>query len=235
MKKLFIILSSAFLLGACDSGDITDKVYSDETATFSAQVKCQVRGLETWPQNYNVCLAAFNGESDYSLVQKQLVPSDGQQLLTNIPVTATEVGIYVTNNLRRRVLTLSSVTLDDTQTPSDTVLISLPEVANLTMFNAIQSAVFDNSSYNCSACHGSQNPRAGLSLVQGQSYASLVDVPSSRVSGAVRVVSGDAKNSVLYQALEEGNPTHLRYDHSNLTTTYVVQLIKDWINNGALE
>ncbi len=48
---------------------------------------------------------------------------------------------------------------------------------------------------NCVGCHGTS---AGLSLATGDAYTNLVDVVSQNYVPALRVVSGDPANSVLY-------------------------------------
>ena len=70
-------------------------------------------------------------------------------------------------------------------------------------FSSIQQNIFnapDSSGRpGCISCHNANGARftAGLSLVEGVSYQSLVGIPSSAKAGAVRVVAGDPNASYL--------------------------------------
>ena len=56
---------------------------------------------------------------------------------------------------------------------------------------------------NCAvpACHAGAVLQAGMSLMSGDSFASLVDTASTQVDGAVRVIPGDPDNSLLVTVL----------------------------------
>ena len=223
------------MTASCDSGDIYETNTTGNTSTYKLKVTGQIVGQDSWPSGYTLCVAAFNDNSEYSLTQKQVMRSnidtDGMLniTLTNIPTTATTVGLYVTNNLRGRVVCFNSVKITDKQKYSDTIRIDLDGVTDLSIMAGVQTGIFDNNAYNCSMCHGDSNPRASLTLTDGNSYTNLVGTASTRVEGATRVVPGNAEQSVLYQALQSGNPAGLRYDHSGLANNTMLQLIKDWI------
>jgi len=84
--------------------------------------------------------------------------------------------------------------------------------------------------FHCKYCHGN-NGKLDLS-----SYASLMSGKSNH--GSLVVVPGDADNSLLYEAVSKPSE-----EQSNLTTrmpeggpylsTSQIQLIEDWINEGA--
>lgn len=75
----------------------------------------------------------------------------------------------------------------------------------------------------CIKCHGGEFPSEGLSM---ESYESLV---SGSQNGQV-IVAGDANNSLIIEMLESGE---MPKRSSNLTTEQI-QLIRQWIDEGAL-
>lgn len=234
-----LLMVSATLLTACDEGDIVDATFTDPTETLAVKFEGEVSGLDAWTDGYDVVVAAFDDASDYSVVQKQLTASaDGRSALTlsGIPTSATSIELCVTNRLRRRVVTFESIALPAAGgTPTDTLHLRLSAPLDVSMMASIQRYIFDDAACSCSLCHSGPNARAGLDLSEGRSAGSLVGVASSRVDGATRVVPGNAAESVLHQALAEGNPAGLRYDHGNLLTAVLRRLIDDWIDGGAKE
>lgn len=226
-------------LTACDEGDIVDEVFTDTTDHYVVEFTARVSGLDAWTEGYDVALAAFDGDSEYSVIQKQMAAdSDGHTkiILSGVPMSAKTVEFCVTNKLRQRVLSFESIAIDPAEhSPSDTIRFHLDGPVNVGMFASIQRYIFDGPASNCSLCHGAENGRAGLNLTQGASYAHLVGAASSRVSDAVRVVPGDAASSVLHATLAEGNPAGLRYDHSGLVSDVLRRLVDDWIEGGAKE
>ncbi len=99
----------------------------------------------------------------------------------------------------------------------------------------IQSRVFNNS---CafSGCHGGAAPAAGQNLSPGRSFANLVNVPSSQNSSFIRVIPGDADNSLLVRKLEGTAPFGSRMPLGRAPLgSSDIQLIRDWIDAGALD
>lgn len=240
MKRslLYIFIGAAIAtLTACDEGNITDEVFVDETESYVVKFTGDVSGVDRWADDYDIVLAAFDGESEYSVIQKQLTATDDGRttlILSGVPTTARSIELCVTNKLRHRVITFESLVIDPAEhSPSDTISITLPSPVDVGMFASIQRFVFDGSAYNCSLCHGAENGRAGLDLTQGRSHDNLVNAASTRVEGAVRVEPGNTSTSVLHCALAEGNPAGLRYDHSGLVDDVIRRLIDDWIDAGA--
>ena len=240
MKRSLLYLfigASAVGLTACDEGDITDEVFVDVTESYVVKFTGDVTGIDRWSEGYDIVLAAFDSESDYAVIQKQLTHTDDAHtilILSGVPTTARSIELCVTNKLRRRIISFERLTIDPSEhSPSDTISITLPSSIDVGMFASIQRFVFDGATYNCSLCHGAENGRAGLDLTQGRSHDNLVNAASTRVEDAVRVVPGNASASVLHSALAEGNPTGLRYDHSGLVDEVIRRLIDDWIDAGA--
>ncbi|MDO4211931.1 MAG: hypothetical protein Q4D23_09515 [Bacteroidales bacterium] len=240
MKRslLYIFIGAAIAtLTACDEGDITDEVFVDETESYVVKFTGDISGVDRWAEDYDIVLAAFDGESDYSVIQKQVTATDDARttlILSGVPTTARSIEFCVTNKLRRRVISFESLAIDPSEhSPSDTLRLDLTSPINVGMFASIQRYIFDGAAYNCSLCHGAENGRAGLDLTQGRSHENLVSTASTRVEGGTRVVPGNASASVLHSALAEGNPAGLRYDHSGLIDDVVRRLIDDWIDAGA--
>lgn len=223
------------LLTSCDSGDIVDSTYSDSGIGYVARLEARVSGLDKLPAGYKVSLAAFSNDNDISIGEVDItqgdISADGNVRVTysGISSEATRLELCLENKLRRRIVTMASVEIENNHSVADTIRLTLADNIDLSTYSIIQDYVFDGPRYNCSACHGATGGRAGLSLAKGNSYENLMNVPSTRVAGGVRVVPGNPAGSVLYQALEEGNPTGLRYDHSAITDSYIVRLIGDWI------
>ncbi|MFV8817025.1 hypothetical protein [Haliea sp. E17] len=97
----------------------------------------------------------------------------------------------------------------------------------------IQSRVF-NVSCAFSGCHGSG--AGGLNLKAGQSFANLVNIPSSQNSSFIRVIPGDADNSLLVRKIEGTQPFGLRMPlGGGPLSSANIQLIRDWIDAGALD
>lgn len=237
---LYIFIGAAPLLfSGCDEGNITDEIFVNDSESYVVKFTADVSGIERWPDGYDIALAAFDGESDYSIIQKQLTADeDGKAalVLSGIPTTARSIELCVTNKLRQRILTFESTPVAAGEMPtSDTIFITLPHPIDVGMFAAIQHYIFDGTAYNCSLCHSAENGRAGLDLSAGNSHSNLVGVASTRVEGGTRVVAGEAALSVLHSALAPDNPAGLRYDHSGLLASTLRRLIDDWIDAGAKE
>lgn len=242
MKRslLYIIIAASIgALTACDEGDIVDEIFASDAETYTVKFTAVLNGLDSWGTAYDIAVAAFDDASEYSVIQKQIVTDEAGRaaiVLSGVPRGARTIEFCATNKLRRRIVTFESLAIDPAEmSPSDTIRLNVATPIDVGMFAAIQHYIFDGTAYNCSLCHGAENGRAGLDLSDGHSYANLVGISSSRVAGGTRVVPGDADGSVLHQALAEGNPAALRYDHSGLLGDPLRRLVDDWISLGAKE
>ena len=91
----------------------------------------------------------------------------------------------------------------------------------------------------CVQCHGANGrPAAGLNLTEGNAYASLVDVPSTRREGYMRVESGNAEASLLHLILSEGGENLLSHNHTEILSSQfktnleeMETLIDSWIDH----
>jgi hypothetical protein len=75
----------------------------------------------------------------------------------------------------------------------------------------------------CIKCHGGDFPSEGLNI---ESYESLM---AGSQNGQV-VVAGDSSNSLLFEKIESGEMPKRGSD----LTSEQIQLIQQWINEGAL-
>lgn len=233
MKTRCLLAVAALIsLSSCDEGRIYDDTDVVEERGVRVSMTGRLSGLDTWPDGYTVVLAAFDGKSDYAIVAKPVgtVP-EGGDVSMEMEVTGGEpaaVELCAVNRLRRRVATFASVPCNAFM---NGVELDAGDV-DVSMFSAIQHDVFNTT---CANCHGaSTHAAAGLYLTEGHSYSSLVGVGSQLLPDAQRVALGDADVSVLYNAIATDLSAGWRYDHTKeIISTITIDLIKDWIDNGA--
>lgn len=86
-------------------------------------------------------------------------------------------------------------------------------------------------------CHGGAYPASNLNLTVGNSYAQLVNVAAAGCSGGeIRVVAGDSANSELAKKiLGVGFCSGTQMPKLGSLSAAEVQIIIDWIDNGALD
>lgn len=243
MRTLLSLFAFALLLVACDSGDIPEREYTIEKTGLTANLTGLATGLADWGDKYELVLAAFDDQSDYSLVQKDLPSShpDGTALnftLAGIPPTANTIELCVVGRLRDRIATLAEVKITDEMraNPRTPIVIDLG-TKRLDRFGVVEGTIFHN---RCEGCHKGATPPRGLSLEAGRSHAQLVGVVSRVLPPEMRVVAGDASKSWLIKILEAPHEA-LRFDHSKFfaprsdgrSTQGELELLKHWINEGA--
>lgn len=232
--KFVLLLMMIPGLTACDDGEIPRKTYTATTEGLTAKLTGTITGTGGWPDYYQVALAAFDDQSEYSLTQVLVSPeADGTVNLTlsGISTDAQTIELCITNKLRKRILTLAET--QTTQAQGDTIYLQADNV-DAAMYSAIQTEIFNTT---CAQCHGgSTTAAANLYLTQGNSYASLVNQPSTTTQDATRVIPGNSDESVLHLAINAGNELNLGYNHEYLiTSSAMLRLIDEWIDNGAQE
>jgi hypothetical protein len=108
--------------------------------------------------------------------------------------------------------------------------------------SSIQASIFSASDSSsrlaCVQCHTNvgRTPAAGINLIAGQSYASLVGRNSTAKAGAVLVVPGDPDNSYLLDKLNGASSiVGLRMPRNNgpFLTAGQISIIRRWIQLGA--
>lgn len=234
MKREVITFLSALLLlsslaVSCDDGKIYNEGRSTEREGGTVKLTAKIDGVDSWPGGYSVVLAGFVPDNEFAQTAKGITPAaDGsiEMILAGIPGEVNQIEICVINKLRKRVTSFYEVGF--TEQP-DTVRLDAGTL-DASMFNSIQTEIFDRS---CTACHGgSTEPAAGLYLTEGKSYDALVNVVADKSKeGLMLVKPGNAAESFLHVILHENV---LNYDHTNIiTTSNTLTLLDDWINNGA--
>lgn len=236
MKKTtfaLLIAISQLGLASCDDGTIYPESATSPTGKV-VKLEGTLMGLENWASTYHIAIAGFvNAEDEYAELSKQISASDIQNgkttvVLAGIKDEITEVRLCALDRLRRHIVTFAKINVTSA---TDTVRMSLG-VQDIGMFNAIQQTLFNTT---CANCHGAANQAAaGLYLTEGDSYAALVGQPSTKVEGENIVEPADAGKSVLYRALSSDITASWHYNHqSEVTSTDILLLINNWINNGA--
>ena len=234
------LLCLTMLCAACDSGDIEDRGYSIMEHGKVVKLTARVSGIRSWKNGCAVALAGFAKDDNYATMQRTLPAStaDGEEIvlvLNNITEKIETVEFAITNNLRKRIITLRSVALADYEDTQDTIRLDLGNI-DVSMFGALQQGLFNKA---CIQCHGGNGrSAAGLNLTEGQAMSNLVDVPSTRKEGMVRIQSGNASQSLLYQILSEGGEDILNYNHTEVLSSQfkenrdgILGLIDEWISS----
>lgn len=124
-----------------------------------------------------------------------------------------------------------------TPTPTSTATPTPPTVPTSTAptLATIQTQIFDVS---CAGCHTDvgRTPAGGLNLKAGSAHAALVNVASTGMAGATRVIPGNANTSYLVQKLE-GAPgiagNRMPRNGPPFLADAQVLMIRNWITAGA--
>ena len=246
MKQILILFATlctiCLLSTSCDDGHIDDPVFDYNSDGYNVQITGTFKRLDTWTGNYSVVAAAFNDESEYSLIQKVLPSAATDSTtevvsLSNVSAHAQTIEIAVVNTLRKRVATIYSYPIPNNQHPDDTIKINVGEL-NVGMFGAINQFIFQGTSTNCARCHSTADGVEHLDLTAENADASLVNVVADKDSTQTRVLPFDAANSFFYKVIKDGDES-ISYSHTGLFTEdkYAVflDIIASCINGGAKE
>lgn len=236
MKKyilFFLLLILLVGLHACDEGRIYANAVIATGEGRTVKMTGRISGVDKWSGDYSVVVAGFDDESDYAIVSKVVPVSEADNdeiLLTMSGITdeVTTVELCVINKLRKRIVSLVSMECTEI---ADTIVMDAGTV-DASMYNAIQQKIFNAT---CTACHGlSTTPGGGLNLLEEHSHADLVNQPSTSVDGMMRVVPGNAQESILHLILGTDISAEWRIDHSRMITSPEMQsLVSNWIDDGA--
>lgn len=226
-KSLILILIFGLAMAACDEGKIYPTTGYGPRQGRTVRLSGDLRGVDSYPEGYTLSLSGFSDESEYAVISRNVLDAGGT-LLEGIPDEVTRVSLCVIDRLRKPVVEFGSIPLGEA---TDTVEMEVGQL-DCSMFGAIDRAVFQTT---CAQCHGATGYAAGgLNLTTGRAYGDLVGVPSRVVPGETRVVAGESANSLLYKALSTGMSATWRYDHSSeVVNPATLELIRDWIDNGA--
>ena len=241
----FIFSFLSLHLVSCDSGDIEEQSYTITDKGHTVKLTAVLSGIDTWESRYSISLAGFSTGDNYAQVVRSLpnTTPDGtrvEMILSNIGDNINTVELAITNRLRERIITLARVNLEDYTNKKDTIYMDLG-VTDVSKFGALQLGLFNMA---CIQCHGGNGGAgaAGLNLTEGRSFANLVNVPSSRKEGMMRVVGGNAQESLLHQMMAEGGENLLHVNHTEILSNQfrenlneVRQLIDEWIGELKVE
>ena len=234
MKSIiYSLLLGALVLSSCDDGRIEEEDINLVEDGRVAKLDVQLEGQASWPSGYAISIAGFSEDSPYAQITKSIrTDKNGQASVTlsGIPENVKTLEICVINSIRRRIVSFYTMEAPNT---NDTIRINAGSL-NVGMYASIQKQIFDKQ---CAHCHSGSAWSASLNLNEGVSYANMKNEASKLVEGKNRVTPGNAENSVLYETLASDVSANWKHDHSKIMITDPVglQLIKDWINNGAEE
>lgn len=219
-------------LTSCDDGKIFDNNVITQEEGVTVKMTGNISGLDSWVSGYEVAVAGF-GDSEYAVISKDVIANaDGSDAITVVMAGVTSevntIELCVIDRLRKRVATFKSMECNQS---SDTIHFDVGNI-RASMHNAIQQSVFN---VTCAQCHGGSNfAAAGLYLTEGKSYDAMVGVDSKLITGDMIVNPGDASTSSLYKTLSSNVSSTWSYDHSvEVLSTTTLDLIKNWIDNGA--
>ncbi len=235
-RNIFKLFLPALLIVAisCDDGKIYEETVRVTSEGGSIRLTGQIEGNNNWPSGYTIALAGFSDDSEYAKTAKNITTGNNGAMditLTSIPSDVTSIEICAINRLRKRIV--SFYTYDYTE-QTDTIYIETGTV-DANMFNSIQTNVFDRT---CINCHGGSTSAAdGLYLTEGQSYNALVNVVADKSEDSLLLVNpGNSEESFLHLVLNTDITSDWAMDHINMVTSSdLLNLIDDWIDNGAVE
>ena len=239
--SLFILSLFTLPLASCDSGDIEEQAVSIEDKGYTVKLTAVLTGIDSWESKYSVSLAGFTTGDNYAQVVRAIpntTPNNTriELILSNIGDEINTVELAITNRLRERIITLASVNMDDFTDEKDTIRLDVGNI-DVRRFSALQTGLFDKA---CIQCHGGNGGAgaAGLSLIREKAYSQLVNKPSTRKEGMMRVAGGIPEQSLIHQILSEGGENILHMNHTEILSNQfkenqneVRTLIDEWINN----
>ena len=230
-KYLCILAALTALLVSCDSGPVDESIAYVPQEGRTVKVTGTFSGMDTWPDGYTVAVAGFSQASDYAVVAKNIAVGDGEvrTVMSGVSGEVTEVEVCVIDRLRVRVATFARAD-NLNELADDTIRLDVGAL-DVGMFHTVQQTVFNE---DCIACHGMSNEAArGLYLTEGRSYGCLVGKPSSADPGKLLVNPGHSNESFRHLVLHEDG--HLSHGHADILSAKPekLNLIDDWIDNGA--
>lgn len=243
MNRFFWLAIISCLLASCDSGNILDKEITIRESGKVVKFTATIIGISDWGGTYNVAVAGFSGDNQYALTQRAIPENtaDGTTIsivMNNLSTEVNTVELALTNRLRKRILTLASMTIDDFKDDGDTIRMDIGTI-RVDEIGCIQRGIFDVA---CIQCHGANGRSAGnLNLTEGNAPACLVDVDAqSSVAGQgyKRIEAGNPDASLLYKILNPGGEDILHYNHTEVLSSQfknnldeVKSIIYEWINH----
>jgi len=216
---LFLGILCSCILVSCGGSD-------SPSPSYTIKGKVQIEDIQNLPASQRIEFGLFDNNG-FNIKQRSQ--------LQNISQNTFSFNIKNINGsyLMKLFISENGIYKSDIHVFSETEInqnlnLSANELKILT-FNRIQQQVFNR----CIQCHGvSEEIAAGLNLQEGNSYANLVNIKAKN-STKNRVEPSSSENSFIMQVLNKQN---LNFDHSASTsaTKGDIELVKNWINTGAL-
>lgn len=237
-------MTALLCLASCDSGNIEEQSPDIQSNGRTVKLTATLTGTQALRDaGYSLALAGYEKGNSHAVMQRTIPSSESEEqvvlVMSNIISGISTVELCVTNNLRRRYLSLHTIQMSayENAAPTDTIYMRLGKM-DVSLMGALQEGVFDKA---CIMCHGGNGRAAAqLDLTREHAYASLVNQNSTTQPGVKRVKSGDADNSLLNIVLNEDGENILRYNHTEVLSSQfkenvnqVRQLLRQWI--GSLE
>lgn len=228
-KVFFKLIAAASLsLTGCDDG----RIYPSDTDLsgdkgLNVVMTGKISGAgNAYESGYSLALAAFNEGNEFAVVSKTVSDGSDAVELTNVSPAASSIELCVINSLRKRIMTLASISL--TESSGNRVNFDIGEI-DASPFSVIDREVFSTT---CVQCHGAAgHAAASLDLQPGMAYRMLVGIPSTVIEGEIRVKPGDAAASTLWQAVATDVSSAWSFHHNNLLTSDQSGFIESWINS----
>lgn len=206
----------------------THEYIPDEKARWNVQVSLSFTDVQYWPEGQQIRVGAFSTDDPKNPVTSIGVSNpSGENTLVAIgavPEGTYQFKVYVTENATYK----SDIVNLGEETVSSDLSLSKSGIT-LISFDRIQRQILNS----CILCHGGSSGQlaANLNLMPGSSYTQLVDVPAYKNASFQRVKVGSGTYSYLVKVLNKD----IDFDHaaSSSATTADIQLLIDWINEGA--
>lgn len=221
MKNMYKVLAIILLFVSCTKDD------ASETLKYGISGKLIIEDSQNWPTHNQLLEVAIYEQGTQNQVANTTINNTESAeisfIIPNIPAGTYDLSVLVTeNSITKSVLyTKSQINL--------TADVNVNDI-NITLltYARIQEQVFNS----CLACHGNSNQAAAnLYLTEAESYNNLVNVQSVK-SNLLRVKPNESTLSFLINVLER---SEINFEHSGSYTATEgdIQLVKNWINQGA--
>ncbi|MDE7442270.1 MAG: hypothetical protein K2M69_08915 [Muribaculaceae bacterium] len=228
-SKYIALLLGCALLGGCDEGKIYPSESDGTGAGYNVVMTGDLKGSAEYGSGYSLVLAVFEEGDDFAEISKGVEVGSGETELSNVTVTQGTVELCVVNTLRKRVLTLATMQVND-QAGGETLRFDVGDV-DVSAFGIIADRIFATT---CLQCHGgTSHAAAGLDFNREKAWAMLVNVPSNVVEGMMRVAPDEPRRSTLWEAVATDASAGWSFNHSNLLPSEQSGFIEKWIEKGA--
>ncbi|MCQ2192511.1 MAG: hypothetical protein MJZ23_06570 [Paludibacteraceae bacterium] len=240
IKELVALLAFVTFATSCDDGNIHDVLHLDINEGYAIRLKGNIKNMSQWESGkYQIAVAAFAVQDSYPLLAKSLPQTEGEIdfRFEGINPDCETIELCVLNRINKKVASLATLFNrgeDGNRAIEDTIYYNAGEL-DAGMYATIQASIFNK---RCAFCHGmGETPAAGLYLTDGNSFESLVNVPSKKVDSLMRVEPNHAERSTLYKVLTEYNEySAWHYDHTKFFYgNSMSNLVKEWISQGAIK